>query len=74
LSEQLTLTQQIFRLQNWLTYICWVPEELLSLEKRGQSNAMPRDLLAVVEKEFNVTVIPRRESLDLLCSPLNADC
>ncbi|KAM0827237.1 hypothetical protein ACQ4PT_068326 [Festuca glaucescens] len=37
---------------------------------RGQSNAVPQDLLAVVGKEFSVVVTPRRESLDALYSHL----
>ncbi|KAM0829556.1 hypothetical protein ACQ4PT_066801 [Festuca glaucescens] len=37
---------------------------------RGQSNSVPPELLAIVGKEYNVVVTPRRESLDALYSHL----
>ncbi|KAM0897818.1 hypothetical protein ACQ4PT_022307 [Festuca glaucescens] len=43
-----------------------VGQKALSLltSVRGQPNTLPEDLLAIVGKEFNVVVTPRRESLD----------
>ncbi|KAM0840580.1 hypothetical protein ACQ4PT_059564 [Festuca glaucescens] len=37
---------------------------------RGQSSSVPPELLAIVGKEYNVVVTPRRESLDALYSHL----
>ncbi|KAM0887734.1 hypothetical protein ACQ4PT_028803 [Festuca glaucescens] len=45
-----------------------VGKEALTLlsSLRGEANAIPQDLLAIIGKEFSTVVTPRRESLDLL--------
>ncbi|KAM0861880.1 hypothetical protein ACQ4PT_045597 [Festuca glaucescens] len=45
-----------------------VGEEALTLLSilRGEANAIPQDLLAIIGKEFNIVATPRRESLDSL--------
>ncbi|KAM0896515.1 hypothetical protein ACQ4PT_023157 [Festuca glaucescens] len=45
-----------------------VGKEVLTLlsSPRGEANAVPQDLLAIIGKEFNIVATPRRESLDSL--------
>ncbi|KAM0870575.1 hypothetical protein ACQ4PT_039920 [Festuca glaucescens] len=45
-----------------------VGKEALTLlsSPRGEANAVPQDLLAIIGKEFNIVATPRRESLDSL--------